>query len=119
MIRAWVYIIGFFFIAFIGIWLFYNPKMPYEASPEKLETVNVKNPIGFFCGADCSDCNHDPDTCLEIVKANLSHLCTEAGDKGCYEVWLQYAKTCQYLCNKPLPPLKTATKMVNLVSSDS
>lgn len=119
MIRTWVYILSFFLVAFIGILLFYHPKKPREAHPARLEMVNVKNPIGFFCGADCSDCNHDVDTCLEVLKANLGHLCGDTPEKGCYEVWLQYSKTCQYLCSKPTPPLKTAARMVNLVSSDS
>lgn len=118
MINTWVYIIGFVLLVCIGGIIFFQPTR-YEAIQETNEILNIKNPIGFFCGADCSDCDHSVDRCLEVLKANLKNLCGESGEQDCYGVWVQYAKTCQYLCSNPMPPLTTAAKMVNLVASDA
>ncbi len=102
----------------VGLVYFWSPS-PYEAVREVPTNVNIKNPIGFFCGADCEDCGHDTNRCLEVLKANLKDLCGEASEQDCYGIWTQYAKTCQYLCAKPMAPLTTAAKMVNLVASDA
>lgn len=117
MINTWIYSIGLVLLICIGGLYFFKPTR-YEAVKETMDSVNIKNPIGFFCGADCSDCDHSVDRCLEILKANLGDLCGKSPEKDCYTVWTEYSKTCQYLCAKPMTPLTTAAKMVNLVASD-
>ena len=61
-------------------------------------TIAVKDPVGVFCGLDCSGCKFNADKCLSLVKANLPVLCNGGANKNCYTLWLQYAKTCQSLC---------------------
>lgn len=119
MINLWVRIVGSFFALIISGFVFLSPNHRHEAIPEPNDTVNIKNPIGFFCGSDCSGCDHDVERCLSILKANLKSLCGEASEQDCYGVWIEYAKTCQYLCSKPMMPLTSAAKMVNLVASDA
>lgn len=111
-------VIGCLLVLIMGLVYFWSPT-PHEAVREIPTNINIKNPIGLFCGVDCEDCGHSVDQCLAVLKANLEDLCGEGSEQDCYGVWTQYAETCQYLCSKPMAPLTTATKMVNLVATDA
>lgn len=87
------------------------PKKP-------LRTVNTKDPVGVFCGTDCSNCNFNVKKCYALVKSNIGGFCDASSGKNCYSTWLKYSKTCEYLCAGSHKSLAGAENLINITFID-
>ena len=90
-----------------------DPKPTKSALP----SYNAKDPVGVFCGSDCSGCGFNVKKCLSLVKANLPSLCNPKTN-NCYRAWMRYAKTCEYLCAHAHKSLAGEENLINITFVD-
>lgn len=71
-----------------------------SSPPLSLTADQAKNPVGVFCGSDCSNCGFNVTKCLTLLKENLPNLCGGPYKTNCYTLWMSYSKTCYALCGE-------------------
>ena len=110
-------VMRFYFL--LGLLFFLSAcEESHEYVPNHIvKSVNARDPVGVFCGKDCSGCDFNVHECQQMVQSNLPTLCDKKKD-NCYMLWVRYSRTCEYLCAHPQKNLAGDANLINITFFD-